>query len=363
MRRTDKLLEQFDERYDNLQGCAGKLCDLIGDILNANGQRVHSINARVKQRASLQQKLERPDANYEVLSEVTDLIGIRIITYFDTDVDQVARCVADDFTLDEDYSVDKREIQASDRFGYLSLHYVASLSERRERLAEYRIFAGVQFEIQIRSILQHAWAEIEHDMGYKSEQAVPKEIRRRFFRLAGLLEIADAEFSRIRQDLSAYEEVVESRVRALDSGAPTEEAVAIDKVTLQEFYEASMLAKDLDTRCASDALARSTMNEPFFSRLPALLAAVGIHDLGTLRAQLSLHRDAVLRLSKSFSLGNRRNTMSIGVSSMFLSYVVVWLEKGDEGLGAFMDTFRIEMVPEQRKRFFDKVRSAVVVAA
>jgi hypothetical protein len=61
-------------------------------------------------------------------------------------------------------------------------------------LVEYSTHTGVQFEVQIRSTLQHAWAEIEHDRGYKSEVEVARAVRRRFSRLAGLLELADYEF-------------------------------------------------------------------------------------------------------------------------------------------------------------------------
>jgi ppGpp synthetase/RelA/SpoT-type nucleotidyltranferase len=109
-----------------------------------------------------------------------------------------------EFVVDRTNSVDKRTLLDPDRFGYQSLHYVAALSVARTGLAEYGRFTGLRVEIQIRSTLQHAWAEIEHDLGYKSAAGVPRDIRRRFSRIAGLLELADEEFSVIRRDLDAY---------------------------------------------------------------------------------------------------------------------------------------------------------------
>jgi hypothetical protein len=63
---------------------------------------------------------------------------------------------------------------------------------------------GIKFEIQMRSSLQHTWAEIEHDLGYKSMYEVPREVRREFSRIAGLLELADESFVRIRSKIADY---------------------------------------------------------------------------------------------------------------------------------------------------------------
>lgn len=85
---------------------------------------------------------------------------------------------------------------------------MCSLTPERAALAEYEAFKDMQCEIQVRSILQHAWAEIEHDLGYKTKEAIPVQSQRRFARLAGLLELADDEFRGIRNDLEAYAETV-----------------------------------------------------------------------------------------------------------------------------------------------------------
>lgn len=85
-----------------------------------------------------------------------------------------------------------------ERFGYKSVHYLVNLSAARVALPEYERFRSVVFEVQVRTILQHAWAEIEHDIQYKSSASIPRDIRRRFMSLAGLLEIADREFQAIQ---------------------------------------------------------------------------------------------------------------------------------------------------------------------
>ena len=117
-----------------------------------------------------------------------------------------------------------------DRFGYVSLHYVLELSPERSRMSEYRRFAGLKAELQIRSLLQHVWAETEHDLGYKSAAGVPKLIRRRFARLAGMLEIADAEFVALRDELTQYELEVPERVQQEPA------SVQLDKASLRAYF-------------------------------------------------------------------------------------------------------------------------------
>ncbi|HAT4112086.1 hypothetical protein WHY34_04515 [Clostridium perfringens] len=129
-----------------------------------------------------------------------------------------------------------------DRFGYLSLHYVVSLKENRLSLPEYSVFKGLKLEIQIRSISQHTWAEIEHDLGYKSESVVPREIRRDFCRLAGLLELVDKEFIEIRDKLEIYKKDVEMKIRE------DKEEVLIDEVSLRSYIDFSKNIKELNKK-------------------------------------------------------------------------------------------------------------------
>ena len=123
---------------------------------------IHSISHRVKDSQSLREKMNRPGKNYGQLSDITDLVGVRIITYLSEDVDRVSHLIESEFAVDRINSIDKRLTNDPDRFGYASLHKVCSLSDSRLGLTEYAMYRGLKCEIQIRTILQHAWAEIEH---------------------------------------------------------------------------------------------------------------------------------------------------------------------------------------------------------
>ena len=214
----------YTERWP-LYGSFGETAkSLIRAVLGQEQLQVHDVTFRVKSAPSLKQKIERPDKQYRVLEDVTDLLGIRITTLFVNGIDRVAAVLPKIFDIDSTRSVDKREMNSSERFGYQSLHMIATLNQNRRELLEHRDIAGLYCEIQIRSILQHAWAEIEHDLGYKARHGGPPDVRRRFSKLSALLELADDEFLRLRADVE--------RATATDDVEASPETTRVTPVTL-----------------------------------------------------------------------------------------------------------------------------------
>lgn len=73
----------------------------------------------------------------------------------------------DEFSIDEGNSGNKADMLETDKVGYLSVHYFLKLNNKRLALSEYKGYKGLKCEVQVRTLLQHAWAEIEHDRNYK----------------------------------------------------------------------------------------------------------------------------------------------------------------------------------------------------
>jgi ppGpp synthetase/RelA/SpoT-type nucleotidyltranferase len=160
----------------------------------------HSITSRAKTPEKLKEKFSREGKDYkDPLKEITDLAGVRIITYFTSDVEKLIPIIEEEFQIDWKNSVDKRIYDDPSLFGYKSYHYVLTLSQNRCKLPEYSAFKGMRCEVQIRTILQHAWAEIEHDVIYKNIKDVPFVLKREFACLAGVLELADSHFDSLRE--------------------------------------------------------------------------------------------------------------------------------------------------------------------
>lgn len=173
-----------------------KVEGILRELIELEKIGYHAISSRVKEIESFSGKIQKKDykAPHE---EITDLSGIRIITYVESEIAAIQEIIERNFDIDKEKSLDKSSELGIDKVGYKSVHYIAKLKDERLSLPEYSRFKDRCFEIQVRTILQHAWAEIEHDRNYKFSGILPVDIQRRFKLLAGLLESADREFNSI----------------------------------------------------------------------------------------------------------------------------------------------------------------------
>lgn len=214
--KSKTILNDFLSKRTTLQQFGESMNSLLNILLHNSKISIHSIHFRVKEESSLKEKIEKKN-KYESISDITDIIGLRVITYYSSDTDKVEEIIKSEFSVDVKNTIDKRKTHEPDRFGYMSLHYVVSLNKKRLSLPEYENFKGMKFEIQIRTILQHTWAEIEHDLGYKSKTSVPTHIRRKFSMLSGTLELIDGAFIDIKESLSDYVEKVRHQLENADN--------------------------------------------------------------------------------------------------------------------------------------------------
>jgi ppGpp synthetase/RelA/SpoT-type nucleotidyltranferase len=147
--------------------------------------------SRAKDPGSLENKLHRKQ--YSSLKEIPDLAGVRIIVRYLSDVQRTVELLGSEFTIPESFP---HRYSSPDAFGYVSHHVVVKLSAERRGLREWNRYGDLACEVQIRTILQHAWASISHSLDYKSEEEVPTAVRRDLFRVAALLESGDEMFER-----------------------------------------------------------------------------------------------------------------------------------------------------------------------
>jgi predicted RNase H-like nuclease/ppGpp synthetase/RelA/SpoT-type nucleotidyltranferase len=200
-------VQQYAAQQDAVALAGQGYLALVQAILDEAGINYLNVTGRTKSVASFAGKAARrgPDGEplyADPLREVTDQIGVRVITYVLSDVDAVAELLADQVVVMDDRDMGQ-ETASQGRFGYSSRHLLVGLDPGREAQPAYEALRGRLAAVQVRTVLQHAWAEFEHDIRYKG--TVPDEhvgeFDRRFTLAAGLLELADREFSAIRDRL------------------------------------------------------------------------------------------------------------------------------------------------------------------
>lgn len=163
----------------------------MGDL----GIAVDAVSAREKDIRSIRGKI-RTKGYTSPRTQMTDTIGARVVLLFESEIDKVVAYLRSVLQVSEKYSRKAGEELALAEFGYRSVHLVARW--RGRTLPDYVRLDRPWVEVQVRSLLQHAWAAIGHDHLYKGALVYPNTVKRRFFAVAGSLELFDQEFDSIR---------------------------------------------------------------------------------------------------------------------------------------------------------------------
>lgn len=302
------IVDEFKRERPNFLKLETVVSEILHKLVKENDILVNSIEHRVKKEDSLMGKLYRKGDSYHSLDDLTDLFGARIICYFGDGVDQVCRLIEQNFEVDWENSADKRTLLKADSFGYLSVHYICSLPENAGYPAE---ICGKRFEIQIRTILQHAWAAINHDLGYKSEFGVPRAVTREFARLAGLLELADDEFMRSRDHINAYAD--EIREKIIHNNA---DDVLLDMISLREYMKRNTSMRAFIDRLA--AIEGSEIDELDPEGYIAQLRWLKVGTIGQLHRMLERNEEVAYELARNVLEGSELDLLASTAALRFV---------------------------------------------
>ncbi|GAA3705147.1 bifunctional ribonuclease/(p)ppGpp synthase [Microlunatus aurantiacus] len=199
-------VQEYAAQHGDLTQAGQQAVALVQELLDEAGINYLSVTGRTKSIPSFAEKAARTSGGAPLysdpLTQITDVLGVRVITYVRDDVDAVADVLAEQVIVHDDRDWGLQTANEG-RFGYASRHLMISLDPAREGDPALDRLRGHRAQVQVRTVLQHAWAEFEHDIRYKG--TVPAEhvgdFDRRFTLAAGLLELADREFSEIRERL------------------------------------------------------------------------------------------------------------------------------------------------------------------
>lgn len=191
--------------------------------------------------------------------------------------------------------MDRSESLGHDRLGYRSTHFVCALGKVRSSLPEYESLGELKFEIQVRTVLQHAWAQIAYDRAFKFQTALPIKLERKLNLYSGLLEIADAGFAEIAKEIDDYGASV--------SGASATElkAIEIDSISVGRFLSEIKRKHGIKLRSVGEQQLAGVIEE---------LRLFGLKNVGELERLIEAEPVALERRSESSTdIGFLRNLM------------------------------------------------------
>ena len=291
---SQELLEQYNHLLPVYTQMEKVIPERLKGIFDDAGIIVAALEHRVKTEKSLAGKLKLKGGKYKDIFDITDLVGIRVITFYIDDVDKVASIVERLFDVDWENSIDKRKAHEIDSFGYLSLHYICRIPESVYSDPEYPELNRIRFEVQMRTVLQHAWANMNHDTGYKSGVEIPKVYLRNLSRLAGMLELVDDEFSRIRRELSDYRRNVQKLVASGNL-----EEVQLDGDSFKSYLQIGPFDR-LSERIAS--INQAEIQPMDLSNFLPLFKAMGFKTLGDIARLVKDYSEAAYQIA-CFQMG------------------------------------------------------------
>ena len=298
LQELDTHAQELLAQYDSLLPVYTQMADIIPDKLKGffdeAGIIVAAVEHRVKARESLAGKLRLKGGKYRDIFDITDLVGIRVITFYIDDVDKVASVLERLFEIDWENSIDKRKAHEIDSFGYLSLHYICRIPESAYTDPEHPEVNKIRFEVQMRTVLQHAWANMNHDTGYKTGVEIPKVYMRDMSRLAGMLELVDDEFSRIRREITDYRRNVQNLVASGNLGE-----VGLDGDSFKSYLQIGPFDR-LNKRIAS--MNQAEIQPVDLSKFLPVFKAMGFKTLGDIAALIKDYSDAAYQIA-CFQMG------------------------------------------------------------
>lgn len=247
-REDSQTIREFLNRRQQYEDLCSEVAHILRKGLRKEGVEIAAVTCRAKTLSSFAEKLIRKSYSTP-LTEIEDFAGARIVCLYRTDLKKIEEIVQAEFEVIE--KVDKSADLESDRFGYGAIHYIVKLSSSHSG-ARYDGLKDLVCEIQTRTVVQDAWAIIDHHLAYKHEGAVPTVILRKLYGLAAIFENADDQFVQLRAEREKY-------VRSIEEVRPSTEDFLDQEINI-DTLEAFLGSKFPKHEASSEAWSTSDLS-------------------------------------------------------------------------------------------------------
>lgn len=198
------VLEKYKIMKPKYEKLGFTVVEIIKDLLHKNNIDVLLVYYRTKEEESFLEKIERKEYK-NPFKKMEDLSAMRVICYYDNDIELVESLIKNNFKTKKQQRTKKSELINPEKFGYRSVHLIAEISNSWKNKEKFKELNGLKIEIQIRTILMHAWAEIEHKLAYKKKESIAPPLRRKFSQLSAILELGDEQFQLLKDHKNKYQ--------------------------------------------------------------------------------------------------------------------------------------------------------------
>lgn len=241
-KEKNEFREFYSDSHDLLKDATKFFESLISSLVaSIAGIETPTVISRLKDREEsikkfslkYQTDLEKSKTPYSIRDYITDLIGVRVVCYYETDIAIVAKVLKENFSVLEETNKSAEIEEKENTFGYKGHHLDLKIKGVRVDLPECSRYKEIRFEVQVRSIIQDAWSVLDHKIKYK--KSIPPSLKRQINALAALFEIADREFTQIKSTTQELEKGKVDKTLVLASEASQFDVFAFLSVVADEF--------------------------------------------------------------------------------------------------------------------------------
>jgi ppGpp synthetase/RelA/SpoT-type nucleotidyltranferase len=233
--RTDEWGRKYMEKYSLYEEFAGRISNLLQNLVEGENIEVYSVFGRAKTPEEfLRTAGTPPTGEQSVLAGIADLCTVKILVSFPDDVAKVEDIVQKEFLADMSRSIPLATLDSPERYGYPAVSYVLSLNRERAALREWAKYRDLPFTLEIRTVLQEAWAANAPKVSLPTDTATKKKMQRKLLRLSALLEEADEGFLSLLE--AARESAMPVTVPSSPEPAPFRRKV-FDRAALKQYFD------------------------------------------------------------------------------------------------------------------------------
>ncbi|MCX6151736.1 MAG: hypothetical protein NTX22_14530 [Ignavibacteriales bacterium] len=199
MKHYNKIVKEIVERWEKDEPKYIKLECIIYEFFKESIFALElypTIYKRVKELISLIKTALKKEKEY---NSINDKLGLRVVVHFKSELEIIKKLIESNFiVINYERKSDKIKY---DQLDYLSDHFEVKINPTIPYFKPFSEYTEIIFEIQVRTLCQHTWADIEHSLIYKQDVDLDEAYKRRIFRLISLLEICDDEFDSINNSI------------------------------------------------------------------------------------------------------------------------------------------------------------------